>query len=370
MIRYFLLFFLISCGSNYQVKEIDSFIELIKNKYAPDKRVALFNINYSYDNDIIIFNGETNLLTAKEEFLNILDSLEIKHEDNIDLLPKTKIYGIINNSVGNLRGIPSHSSELVSQTLLGTRVNILKKEGEWYLIQTPDDYISWIDHGGITIVSESEYLNYYKDTYIFNKTQGSSYTSIMKNEIVSDLVVGSILNVIDKKNDFYKIQYPDKRIGWVESKYVTRVFDSSKNSTSDIIINSKKFIGVPYLWGGTSSKGFDCSGFTKTVYLMNGLVIPRDASQQVNEGFLVDRDRNWDNLKEGDLMFFGYYKDGRRRIDHVAIWMGDGKFIQASKNVRINSVYSDDQTYDKYHMDKYIETRRLIGYETDGVKKL
>ena len=178
------------------------------------------------------------------------------------------------------------------------------------------------------------------------------------------------MNVIDKKNDFYKIQYPDKRIGWVESKYVSRVFDSSKNSTSDIIINSKKFIGVPYLWGGTSSKGFDCSGFTKTVYLMNGLVIPRDASQQVNEGFLVDRDRNWDNLKEGDLMFFGYYKDGRRRIDHVAIWMGDGKFIQASKNVRINSVYSDDQTYDKYHMDKYIETRRLIGYETDGVKKL
>ena len=370
MIRYFFLFFLISCSSNYNLIKLDSYIEFIQNKYAPDRRVALFDIDYSYNNDVIIVDGETNLKSAKEHLLNILDSLDINYEDNIDLLPNTKIYGIINNSVGNLRGRPSHSSELVSQTILGTRVDILKKEGEWYLIQTPDDYISWIDHGGITIVSESEYSNYYNKTYIFNQIQGFAYASTMKNEIVSDLVVGSILNIIDKKNNFYKIQYPDKRIGWVESKYVSQIFDSSMNSTSDLIINSKKFIGIPYLWGGTSSKGFDCSGFTKTVYLMNGLVIPRDASQQINEGLLVDKDRNWDKLQEGDLMFFGYYRDGRRRIDHVAIWIGDGNFIQASKNVRINSVYSDDPIYDKYHMDKYIETRRIIGHETDGVKKL
>tara|TARA_B100001996_G_scaffold373144_1_gene350311 strand:- start:411 stop:1523 length:1113 start_codon:yes stop_codon:yes gene_type:complete len=370
MIRYFFLLLFLSCSSNNHEKELGSILELIKNKYAPDKRIALFDIKFSYDDDIVILDGETNLKSAKNKILNILDSLDIKHQDNIDLLPKKKIYGIINNSVGNLRGKPSHSSELVSQTLLGTKVDILKKEGEWYLIQTPDNYISWIDHGGIAIVSESEYLNYHKDNYIFNKIQGFAYESIQKKEIVSDLVVGSILSVIDKKNNFYKIQYPDKRVGWVESRYLSQIHESSKSSTSDLIINSKKFIGVPYLWGGTSSKGFDCSGFTKTVYLMSGLVIPRDASQQVNEGLLVDRERKWDNLQEGDLMFFGYYKDGRRRIDHVAIWMGNGKFIQASKNVRINSVYSDDPTYDKYHMDKYIESRRLMGNITDGMKNL
>ena len=158
MIRYFFLFFLISCSSNYNVIKLDSYIEFIQNKYAPDRRVALFDIDYSHNNDVIIVGGETNLKSAKEHLLNILDSLDINYEDNIDLLPNTKIYGIINNSVGNLRGRPSHSSELVSQTIHGTRVDILKKEGEWYLIQTPDDYISWIDHGGITIVSESEYF--------------------------------------------------------------------------------------------------------------------------------------------------------------------------------------------------------------------
>ena len=84
---------------------------------------------------------------------------------------------------------------------------------------------------------------------------------------------------------------------------ISPMYNISDKTTSDIINNSKKFIGVPYLWGGTSSKGFDCSGFTKTIYLMNGLVIPRDASQQINEGLLVDQNRNWDNLNEGDLMF-------------------------------------------------------------------
>ncbi|GIS31764.1 MAG: hypothetical protein Ct9H90mP3_5600 [Flammeovirgaceae bacterium] len=59
-------------------------------------------------------------------------------------------------------------------------------------------------------------------------------------------------------------------------------------------------------------------------------------------------------------MFFGYYRDGKRRIDHVAIWIGDGKFIQASKNVRINSVYADDPLYDKYHMEKYMESEELL----------
>ena len=364
-----LIIFILLVGFQSNVN-IDDIIDDVSKRYAPDKRISLFKISYDIENNSINLFGETNQVNAKKDLLFQLDSLGIVYNDNIDVLPKEKIYGIINNSVGNLRGRPSHSSELVSQTLLGTRVKVLKKEGEWYLIQTPDEYISWIDHGGISIVSESEYNNYYKNPYIFSSVQGFAYSSVERKAIISDLVVGSVLNVIDKIGAFYKIEYPDKRVGLVNQMDISPMFNNSEKTTSDIINNSKQFIGVPYLWGGTSSKGFDCSGFTKTIYLMNGLVIPRDASQQINEGILVDQNRNWDNLNEGDLMFFGYYRDGKRRIDHVAIWMGDGKFIQASKNVRINSVYANDPLYDRYHMEKYIESRRIIGHETSGVKKL
>ena len=103
---------------------------------------------------------------------------------------------------------------------------------------------------------------------------------------------------------------------------------------------------------------------------MNGYVIPRDASQQINEGLTIDSLRDWSNLQVGDLLFFGYERDGRTRIDHVAMWVGDNKFIQASKNVRINSVDEESEDYDKYHMEKYIKSKRYLGNITDGIKDL
>ena len=231
------------------------------------------------------------------------------------------------------------------------------------MVQTPDNYISWIDHGGIKVMSDKNFDNYYSNNYVFSDVYGFSYETINKEKIVSDLVLGSVLNVIDSESNYYKIRYPDDRIGLVDMNSVISIssLHNNKKSQSNLLEYALGLRGIPYLWGGTSTKGFDCSGFTKTVYMMNGLNIPRDASQQINEGKLIDSERKWSKLTVGDLMFFGYYKDGRRRIDHVAMWIGDGKFIQASKNVRINSVHSNSPIYDKYHMEKYIESRRIIG---------
>ena len=198
----YLFFILIFFGCNKNNTNIDLIIDEVNSIYAPDKRVSLFNITYSISNATVVIYGETSKIEAKNYFLQKLDSVGINYSENIVVLPKDTIYGIINNSVGNLRGRPSHSSELVSQTLLGTRVKVLKKEGEWYLIQTPDEYISWIDHGGISIISEGDYNNYYKNPYIFSSVQGFAYSSIEKEAIISDLVVGSVLNVTDKIGDF------------------------------------------------------------------------------------------------------------------------------------------------------------------------
>lgn len=371
----FILFiFLLSCTNSKTYESISLKIDLLNDKYAPDARVAVWNIDFNDKKIPIELVGETNLNDAKNEFIEYLKSEDISFEDNIILLPNHDFkYGIINNSVANLRKNPSHSSELVSQTILGTGVSILKKKGEWYLIQTPDKYISWIDHGGIVAMSKEKYDNYFaSDVGVFTRPYGFSYETKKKNKVVSDLVLGSALKIVEIRSKHTKYEYPDGRKAWIENRLMNSISSirGMNYSIQNLLENAHSLIGVPYLWGGTSSKGFDCSGYTKSVYLMNGYILPRDASQQVKEGILVDNSRNWNLLEAGDLMFFGYYKDDKLRIDHVSIWLGDGYFIQSSKNVRISSVYSDNSNFDDYHMAKYIESRRIIGSNTEGIKKL
>jgi len=371
----FILFiFLLSCTDSKTYESISLKIDLLNDKHAPDARVAVWDIDVNDKTIPIELVGETNLKDAKNELIEYLKSEDILFEDNIILLPNHDFkYGIINNSVSNLRKNPSHSSELVSQTILGTGVSILKKEGEWYLIQTPDKYISWIDHGGIVPMSKEKYDNYFaSDIGVFTRPYGFSYETKKKNKVVSDLVLGSALKIVEIRSKHTKYEYPDGRIAWIENRLMNSISSirGMNYSIQNLLENAHSLIGVPYLWGGTSSKGFDCSGYTKSVYLMNGYILPRDASQQVKEGTLVDDSRNWNLLEAGDLMFFGYYKDDKLRIDHVSIWLGDGYFIQSSKNVRISSVYSDNLNFDDYHMAKYIESRRIIGSNTEGIKKL
>src|SRR5699024_4878699 len=99
-----------------------------------------------------------------------------------------------------------------------------------------------------------------------------------------------------------------------------------------LVATAKTMTGAPYLWGGTSTKGMDCSGFTKTIFFMNGWVIPRDASQQVHAGESIDTSEGFDNLRPGDLLFFGRpaTETSPQRVVHVGMWIGNNEFIHSS----------------------------------------
>ncbi len=353
------------------MENIQKSITEIKVKYAPDKRVALFDVKVNQNGDSFQLTGETTELDAKAELLKNLKSANITFEDKIETLPteklKGKTLGLIDVSVANLRGKPKHSAELVTQAILGTPVRVFKKKNGFYLIQTPDKYISWVDEDGVKTISKDEYDNWYNsDKIIYTKEYGFSYSEANENsERVSDLVTGNILVEIGSEGDFVKVKYPDGRIAFIlksESEELNSWLSNAYPTPENIIATAKLFMGNPYLWGGTSAKGLDCSGFTKTVYYLNGVLLDRDASQQVKKGILVDTENNFDELQKGDLLFFGFKaKEGKKeRITHVGIYINDLEFIHEAGKVKYNSFDKKADNFSAYRLKNFIRAKRII----------
>lgn len=358
------------------LSDIDAVRDSLKNQYAPDKRIARFEIALELKERSLIVSGQSTEPIADEALLSFLASTPFKIENQIQSLPDAGVgetkYAVINNSVGNIRTNPKHSAELTTQALLGTEVKILHKDEEWYLIQTPDKYIAWIDHGGVQLMNDDEIQAWRASEKVIVTAVNSS---ISDESIVGDVVLGCTLKLIgERKNDFY-VEYPDGRRGWLD-KSNAEVFDIWKNDTiasGDLLeIYANQMIGVPYLWGGTSVKGLDCSGFTKTLYFMNGMVIPRDANQQMDVGEAVETGEGFENLEKGDLVFFGKAATDstKQRITHVGLWLDDNKFIHASQRVRISSFDPESEYFDEFNLNRFRGARRYLQKSTDGIRVL
>lgn len=365
------------------MEKINSILQNVKERFAPDKRTSVFNIEVVQENEKLILKGETNLSEANTELAKLLYDQNINIKDEIEFLPSKslgeKIFGVINLSVANLRSKPDHAAELVTQAILGTPIKVLKKgEDGYYLVETPDNYIAWLDDDGFEFITESELVEWnVTPKVIYTKEFGFSFVDANdKSQTVSDLVAGNLLKIIGEDSNFYLAEYPDGRKAYIK-KEEAKIFNdwyNALNPTGETILKTAyRFMGIPYLWGGTSAKGMDCSGFTKTVYFLNGIILQRDASQQVNTGELVEVKNGWENLQAGDLLFFGRKADGdkKERVTHVAIYIGDGDFIHAAGRVRINSLNPSKSYYSKYRDNSFIRAKRILSsVGKNGIEKI
>ena len=319
-----------------------------------------------------------------------------------------KRWAVVDLSTVYMRAQPDYESALETQELMGTVVEIVNEKGYWREIVSPQPYQAWVTEKGLVEMSDAE-LEAYRQApkVMFTALYGHVYSwPSFKSETVCDLVGGNIMRVISevpdvdsagralkgktRKKDWTHVMLPSGKTGWVRSDSIARhegfrsiakgegnADSISEKETRDIIEQALKLVGVPYLWGGMSAKGVDCSGLVRISHLMNGILLPRNASQQIHCGDRVEmpldkkfwNDRSDDAafkaemlsrisyIEKGDLVFFGTpaMKEGQKdRVTHVGIYLGNGKIIHASHLVRINSLIPGDADY-------YENAHRLLG---------
>lgn len=353
------------------IPEVEVIINTIKNEYAPDKRVALFHPQYQRKQGQIILTGETNLPQAAAELRRQLSTLPYEWVDSLTLLPNTTLLegrtrGIVNLSVCNIRSRPAHSAELSTQSTLGTPLTILDKQDDWYRVQTPDQYLGWLDAGGLTLCTEKEWIKWSdQNKLVINQDFQIAYEKPDLNaRPVSDLIPGNILVKGKVGSTFTEVFFPDDRKGFIKNDVYTdydRWLNRNNPTAEQVLQTAYQLLGRPYLWGGTSSRAMDCSGFTKTVYYLNGLLLPRDASQQVHTGQSIEADTELSNLKPGDLLFFGRAATDEHpeKITHVAIYIGQGEIIHATERVKIESLDPDASNFAPKRLMTYVRAKRF-----------
>jgi gamma-D-glutamyl-L-lysine dipeptidyl-peptidase len=367
------LLFIISCsGTNRQDALLSDVVERVRQNYAPDRRTAVFDITWDRSGKKLVFRGEVDNAAAKEALLSAVAEFDLPAAiDSIKVLPDPGLgenwFAIINVSVGNVRSNPRHTSELVTQVLMGMQVKLLKRQGGWYYIQTPDSYLGWIDSSTLHLTSR-EGIEEWENSSRIIVTQ---HYGIVREQPasgalpVSNAVIGSRMRTTGRSGAWYAVELPDGRTGYIERSIAQdySTWSRSRELTGENIeLTAKMFLGIPYLWGGTSVKGFDCSGFTKTVFWLNGMDLTRDASQQILLGEEVETGERFENLRKGDLLFFGQKADENRpeRIVHVGIYLGNGEFIHASGDVHINSLLAAAPNYNEYELNRFVRAKRLI----------
>ncbi|MCK4880495.1 MAG: C40 family peptidase [Bacteroidales bacterium] len=365
------------------VSELNTLLGELKLEYAPDDRIEWWEIAAAEVEGVIVLKGEVASKEAYKAVVQRVDARFSEVKNELLLLPEGDdgqlVNGLVNNSVIHLRREPSSTKELVTQALLGAPVRILKTEGGKSLIQIPDGYIGWVNRAEVHAVDREELAAYREaEKVVYTAQYGLSYSEPdMGSMPVTDLVIGNILSKVTEESGYTQVKYPDGRLGWVKSSELVPAGEIFFKTIlkENLVQTALKYHGIPYLWGGTSSKNIDCSGLVSNVYFLNGIQLPRDADMQALIGRELTTDFVPEGLEPGDLLFFGRKaSEGKEeRVTHVAMYIGDGEYIHSAgyrERVGINSMVSTTDNFIESYPDIFVRAVRIIGEEYDGFRPI
>jgi len=336
---------------------------------------AIWEIRLRRNDGNYILYGFTDSPQTKKELLKFFDERQLSVRDSISLLPLAQwknIYGVVRLSAADVRAFPSHKSELTTQVLMGMPVEILQEKNNFYRIRTPSGYTGWMPASGLQIMNSEVFEQWLSRPKLIVEVPRTAVRSAPDpgSPQIKEAVMNDVMIFLREGEYYHRVLLPDGRQGYVSASDVNTLdewhfINSKLFSINDFLTHLELFYpGIPYMWGGTSVKAMDCSGFVKNVFHNFGILLPRDAYMQFTAGKEVPVTPDLQYFKPGDLIFFGPEKadESTKRITHVAVYAGNGKIMHASGEVKTESLVPGDSLYNAGLRKRMRGARRIFGY--------
>jgi SH3-like domain-containing protein len=243
---------------------------------------------------------------------------------------------VVRVPVAPLTASRSPRSEQVSQAILGTRVQVREQSARWCRIETPDSYQGWVPrrvlHAAVGFGSGATCL--IRELWANLRARPDARLPALMT-----VYLGTRLPLAERRERWVGLELPDGGTGWVESHRVCSERAGEGEWVGEpaaILATAERFLGVPYLWGGGTPAGIDCSGFVQLVFGLHGLFLFRDTTEQVAQGEAAA----FGALQPADLVFFGADGPVSERVTHVGLMLDGQRFIHArgGQCVRIDSL--------------------------------
>lgn len=344
-------------------EEVRALVEEVRDALAPDPRLAVFEVEVEIEGGRLTLRGATSEPAAAQELHRRAAELTAWSEvvDLVQRLPEPeaddRVHAVVSAAVAPMLSAARIQATQVSQAVLGSRLIVFRREGRWLQCRGPDGYIGWVHAGYVALMDEAMARAWELGA------DGDLWVSLDAcvvadgGDVMARLPWGA--RVLREQDGIVRL--PDGRTGHGRGEMLplgARGLGFPLEGTA-LCETAARWLGVPYLWGGITMGGVDCSGFVQAVYRMHGRLIPRDSDQQSRAGEPVEPGKDFELLHPGDLLFFA---ETPGRCSHVAMSTGGSRIVHSSLGnggVARNDM-AGQRNYERELRRMFLWARRMI----------